>query len=715
MSGSPRTFRSHAVYVRSNWADEWTLQDGLFADQVKFTCSPEIARADLSFKYGKVMPYGQTSFSIRPKLDLSDKYVKIVITQTDGTTQNWYGVVVDTIREQGGDGFVDLATPANDKPERGRQKFVALGLEYLLEREVYDSSFAKLTTLTEGFIEGEVYRGLGFNMGGSESRSRRLVGNMEAIGDKGAPVFSFSIPGTEWDGDTIIEYLLAYHSPKDKFGITRVKFKADLTLKDSKTLKAIRPKLDCHGESVKRIIDSICDRRRALSWYLAVDETTAPASVNLKLFTFNEVNIPLPDGGGTIAANEDAVTIDLASDPRVIGNPLRSSATTKYHRVIARGAPATLTLSLQATKEEGQGTLVRDWTDAQVTLFNAGASGDAGYAGLPTDSARIAAHLRYRTSNAMERVYRYFLWSHDDVYVELPEVYFNDVDPIRLWPAGSRFLPHIPLKYDVDYTSPSINAVSLKPSDSVDEQLRPFGIIKDNDKYYRLDKLNGGEDIVAAVSRHWGASLRMRHDQLGVAVDVHGAGQECLATDEFTPADSVDVDSGRESGLRWQDMILTVAVELDNWAEAQWPEPATPLAGFDDCIKELVIEVPERRMDYVAKNCVFDIDAAGAVKKSTSGGWITDDSAKLKWVAAIAWQWYQTERKALEYTFRSLDCPYHVGQLVTDLITSQGDPAIARVAEEINSPITAITFDMRAGTYTLATAFANLDARGLVL
>ncbi len=159
---------------------------------------------------------------------------------------------------------------------------------------------------------------------------------------------------------------------------------------------------------------------------------------------------------------------------------------------------------------------------------------------------------------------------------------------------------------------------------------------------------------------------------------------------------------------------MTVAVELDNFAEAQWPEPEIPVGVGNDVRRTLYLSVPERKMEYMAQNTVFGLTTAGALKKNAAGGWITDDTLKLLWVARIAYEWYSTPHRAFEYQFRSLDVPYHVGQLVTYLITTDATQSINKVKETVNSVVTSIGLDMRHGSYTLKTSFADFDARGSV-
>jgi len=676
-----------------------------------FTCGPDFNKAELSYTYGDVINFGQTTYAVNTKKDLTDCYVKVVLSQTAGDDITWYGIIIETEKNQNGNGFNNVADPTKSTNESGKQSFLAIGLEYLLEREIYDSSWARLVA-----TEWEFERGIGFNMG--SGNSRRLEGNMDLAGDKGSPVFSKSIAdGGEWSGANIIDYLLTYHAPKDLAGTDHLTWSLDIDAKANETLASILPVLDCHGWSIKRIIDAVCDRRRAISWKVAVDPLLE--SVGIEVFTFNKTAIPL-DGGGTIDANTDTVEIDLAYDPRVISCPLVTSSTSKFDKVVARGDPVILTLSLTPFPITGQGTVIKDWTDANETAYNDAATGAAGYSSLD-NLGKQGWNAAYRNAPALQRTYRYFLWDPDQVFQEVPAAVLvgNTLTPIQVWAPGGRFLGHLSLKYDTDYTTISTSPTSTAPPASVDEHMRPFAVIEDGSRFFKLDYLDW-ETHTDAMLRKWSGSLRMRHDQLGFVIDISGAPQHVIANAEFIPADDTDVtpydsfspsDTGR---LYWQDIVVTVALELDNAAEAQWPEPAL-VAAPGDAVKTLIIEVPGRKMEYVAANTVFGLDAAGALKKNTVGGWLTDDTTKLRWVAIIAYLWYETPRKAFEYHFRSLDCTYHIGQLVTNLITTNANDDANKTKEEVNTVITSIALDLRQGTYRLRTSFADFDARVSVL
>lgn len=715
-------FRRHTVDVRQNWGDTWAAvaEDALFCQGFEECCAPSIPSATLIYDYGRIKSHESGAFFDRQKLDLNGWYVKIILPQFEEDEgaffpRIWYGVIVDTTISQSGN--TQNSTVPNFI-ESGRQTFKALGLKYLLEREVYDSSFAK--TLSGAELEFE--RGIAFNMGGSAHNSRRIQGNMEASGELGTPVFASNLnTALEWNAGAIIDYLLTYHAPADDAGVDRLKWKLNKGESNTATLEALRPKLDVHGQSIKSIIDMVCDRRRSVGWKVSVTEVTegdAEDAVWVDVFTFNPLPIVLPPGSSettpSIDPNGSQITIAFANDPRVLDTAFITSSASRVDRVIARGDRVILCLSLQSAPDDGQGTTVKDWETAAATTYNEGASGIAGYSSLSTDDQDDANAIA-RNAHSLHRVFRFFLWNPATVNTELPvenpagDVLVNN-KLLVCWPPGGRFMGDLPLRYDLDYTTPEVDITDDKPEVSVTEFMPPFGVIKETggSVYYNLHDMGKGRGTAPLVERHWTAGLTMRRDQLGFWIDVHGQpGQHAIAETEFIPLPEEDGAPARMADLRWQYIIVTVALQLDNWAEATYPEPETPLIVDEDTVKTLIINVPDRQMHYVAKNTVFGLSAAGALFKTSEGGWIRDDSWELKWIAQIAYDWYQHDHRAFEHTFRSLDCPYEVGQLVTELTSGA-------LTLEANSVITSISFDLLNGSYTLKTAFAELDVRGLL-
>lgn len=693
------THQTHRVYTREKWEDDWTEQEGMYCPTATASTSPEVGSATLVRAYGRVMVAGKTAFVDKDPLDINLHYVKVEIDQPTQTNEEdeeeeqeprkWYGVVVDTEEGRGG---------RHNGQTTGAQAFQCRGLEYLLQREIIDSSWVQTAD-----DEIEIQRAIAFNLGEGLDSSIFRRGNMELEGAKGAAVFAESLDdATEWNGIEIINYLLIYHPPRnianeDKLGWVL----ADGVSRE--LLSVYKPALHVHGMSIKQILDAICDRRRLLGWYISVEGEDETPTINVFSFNLNVVSIP---SGGDLQPNENLINWYFDDDQLVQVGRYTRDATSKFDRVIARGERlgGCFTISNATT------TLEKDWATDLQTAYNAGASGAAGYAALD-DYEKENANQLYRATDKFKKVYRYFRIPTDwdgnvDSQSACPDP--DDVTAIevaKFWLPGMRLLPHLPLLSEHTYTTVSLNPSDETLEGSKAEYLRPFGIAKDDTKYYYIDRMTAGklaDEIMTAGGRDWSCHVRMQDEGFGIIVDVHGWPQHALAKDDFTATDSVD-SAGYPADLDWKDFKFTVFAEFDQHVEAIQPEE--PLDTEADVVRELVINVPRARLDWVADGTVVGVDNEGALQTS-EGGYVRDDRPLLKDIAKAAFQWYSEERIAIEVTQHSLTTDKGLGYLIRQIGKQGSSDRI-----DVNTCITQMQFNIAAGSITYRTQFAELDPR----
>jgi hypothetical protein len=265
-----------------------------------------------------------------------------------------------------------------------------------------------------------------------------------------------------------------------------------------------------------------------------------------------------------------------------------------------------------------------------------------------------------------------------------------------------RFLDWLPLRTDYDYTTvEDFEATSLTITSSQPNYLRPFAVGKIGSLYYRMDDPGAGKATAETLKdggRSWAASIRIQDDCPGLFIDVHGAPQHIIAEDEFTPADTDDEEDA-DAQMDWKDIACTVFCEFDQHVEARYP--SEELTTEADQVRELLIERPEYRLDYLTPNTVIGIDDAGALIQ-TDGGYVRDDRAAMQDIARSAYAWYGQTRKALTIVQNNLVCDHQVGELITSIGTAESPI-------EVNSVITKMFYDLRAGTVTVTTQYAELD------
>lgn len=702
---------AHRVYVKRLWADAWVEVEGLYCDWFKLACSPDVNEAQLSWTFGRVMPPGETEFTNRFTLGYEGYYVRIELDQTPNgeipwsvatyTPIRWYGVIVDSSQERGGIGEIGVTF--------GVQKLICRGLEYLLQRTTVDSSFVKTAT-----GEAEIGRAIAFNLGsGQDSDHTRKDNRSTAAGDGGSYIFAASLDEADcqaWYGDEIAEYLLVYHPPRDRNGDVKISFQLDPGFSAS-VLHKFSPTIQAHGKTVKEVLDELIDRRRGIAWYVDVNVSELAGVVinetpQIVAVTFNKDALVLPSGA-LIPPNPDQTAWLFDDLATIKSHSLTSDTATQFDRVIARGERLGACFTIDYTST----SLEKDWSDALATAYDAGASGDAGYAALD-DYAKASANQQFRADDKFQKVYRYFrvppTWAGSITgQVACPDPDDETGATTAFWYPGMRFKDVLPLLTERDYAD--VDAVTSEElTKSKPEFRRPFALIYDNSatRYYALDRMAmggaPGANLPTSAGREYSAHIRMQDDAFGIIIDVAGRPQHAIASTDFTAADAVD-EADYEADLPWQAIYATVFAEFDQHVQAQWPIVA--LATDADVIKELIIDCPNMRLDYLTPGALVGITADGDATP-TAGGYVIDDRELLKDIARSAYQWYGQTRQALSVVRHFLIPDVSLGTLVTFV----GDAADL---EEVNSVVTQQTFDLLAGTVATQTQFAQLDLRGV--
>jgi hypothetical protein len=703
-----RRHQAHRVYTRANWADEWTLRTGVYCESFSFASGPDVAEAVLSYHYGKLNRAGALEKTIGDPLDLNGLYVKVELDQiTDDQPEAeplaWYGVVVETADDRRG-----LMTHGAVSDLTGRQVFQCRGMEFFLQR----TTLAKSWVRSAAGEEYEIGRAIGFNLGGGRDSDHKRLGNMR-LNAEGDFVFDSAIgeQSEEWNAAYILQYLISRYSPKDAAGQPSLPFSrgSDAT---ANILLALKPTLQAHGKNLKQLIDEIVDRRRLVGYTIVV---TADVPT-IEAFTFNASGMTLP-GGEFIPANSNQ-TVWLTDEDRTIRVlSLVEDDATRFDRVIAQGELATVTTTLR----QDQDTWEKDWDDETETEYKTAATGSSGYGALDVYQ-KENRNQAYRRRDKFKKVYRYFRIPTTATSATFPE---DDIGTQRVWWAGLRLIDRLPLLTDRVYTTvDSANSTDRTIDNSQPEYLRPFAVASlDAGVWVGLDSMHIGDQIneshTKTLGRTWSVSVRMQDDVPGVILDVQGAEQHVIAYPDFVPVEPEDDRPNQDPPeIDWRDIRVTVCAELDNYAEGIWPEG--PLDTTADVVRDLYIHVPRCRLDYLAPQTVVGVNDAGALEE-TDGGFVRDDRELLKDVARSAYEWYGQTRRAMTVVIHDLvarvkraepDPP--TGALYTDLRIGVLITRLGAEPTDVNSVVTKLAFDLRQGTITVTTQYAEFDPRAVV-
>jgi hypothetical protein len=724
------------VHFKLDWATVWlpitdpatTVMPHLFCDNLQLGMMPQGSQAQLSFHLARGIRHDEPEFrdpngeDIQFTIDAVGGYVMVECFEDEQARQEnnpfippWVGIITDCNRDlEGADNVL---------------KYTAHGLEWLLTRNRLTTSWVQ----DSAWLEVEIGRALPFNGRGS-CRDHHAITTPNCTklkGERDAHIFSrdpleplFTIPWSAWH---ILHYLIKYHPPKSIQG-RQFADQANAAIpwavpEDAGTdvtgLKWHQPQqLDCDGRTLAEIISQVIDPRRLSTWWVEVDTDVYPNVVNIRVAALNEADIEL--GDEDIVANGRQVTVSCLEDPGTKLSTLSESLANQYDRVVVRGAR----IGTCFTVSIADGTLEKDWTDAEETIYIDGASAAGDY---PAGKAeREARNDTIRKSDQVKRVYSHFRIPQDwdgsatnviggDSHLALPYPYALDDpdanDPDDFWYPGLRLENYLPLYESTDYSGSAIQdritamiegdlaASSFDttlPDGSAAPLKRPLIVLKlgasGGDRYEQVEKLSShNEKYRSGLGRHHCCSTTCQEDSAGFVLTVHGALAHALASADFIPATAPP--SSDRPDLDWNYLIATVFLQTDSHVEQSIPE--TPDNTLD-CERVLTIDLPQYRFDYVVPTTVVALEDGALVH--SDGGPVRDDRNKLAGIARMAWQWYSTTRRAIRLTYRGLDDTLALGQMVTTLD-----------GYTVNSVITMVTYDCVQNLSSIHTQFGELD------
>ena len=691
------------VYTKTTWAGEWTEQPLLQALTIAVQAAPGHSSATLTWKYGQTM---QPEIGSRnadkyltpiPRGGFVGNYVRI-----EFLNQVWWGVIQDV--EDDNHGLVDGKFP------KGLETYTAFGLTWFLDNG------KPITQTKVKYVGGThtIERAIPFNGGTDGSQVRRK--NSVAWKNYDSTEKCFTDRGVTaapaaWTAAAAIGYILDNFFPRNAAGDELVPF---VLADDADSfLNYELPLLDYDGLTPWQLITRLIDHKRGLLLLTKVVDD----EVQLVVRSQNATAITLPSGG-TIPANPDLMSYNFDNAVNIRSAKVTSTLVRKYDQVICLGERAGSVFTVRPGVN-----FEADWTNAQKTAYNAGASGLSGYSTLSTED-KAAANTDRRAADDLDRVFSWWRASNSwdgrsatDPSGGSPPYAFPSIDADgtvntsaggNVQRGGLRVQDFLPLRAGVDYTSGAITPDTDGTDDADADYLAPILLLKatairssGDAGWVHGERLNAGYDSESDKRQYkFSVDLQVREDSFGLIFKTQGAPQHFLCRDLFTAADGSDSVPTTES-LTSTAWLATVYVQQDQFCRAQYPKQADLPAL--DLIRPLVLRFERAFLDYVVPGTVLGVKA-GELQKSAAGGYVRDDRKRLEDMARLAYAWHGQTRRILSLSFKGLTTGFEVGHLITTIGSGSN-------VRDINTAITSVQYDLAGGSMSVQTQFAEMDFR----
>ena len=676
--GTVRQASPHRVLTKARWSQPWREAKGLYALDMTWSLSPGVGTATLHWKYGVGMLRGERGFSVRTPDTGDVRYVKIEVATTDGRDViPWVGIVTGQTDNAGGRGIFD----ARGNPiASGFQSLPCVALEKVLDDTVirsatwYDNEAGETFTLD---------RPITFNAPRADEKPR---GNRSSVQPAGSYVFSGRVDGDGelWTTHTILEYLLAYHWPRDFKDTVRLPVSIDANSRLTLMLIKDKPVLDPTHRTLREVINQLLPPQRLLSWHLYVRDD----AIYFRVVPLTADGLVFPDDGGMLLGAERDVAINYET-----GRDVRPLLVRSHHdevdRVRLRGRRGIAVWSPKWSEENP--AIDRGWKEEQEEKYELGDPSD------DLADAPVEEHLRrnaaYRNRDELKTVYSRYVIPHDwngstpDGAV-FPNVY--DTPRYRAYPRELFLLPTLPLldgyKYETEAGAAGVKIKRTEIAPGPHNELAPLAAFKDPDyddpvRYVQADVLGmqaeQSGDGIDTASRRWSAHVQIPRYDRAIVLNVTGGPQHVIAGadhevggDGFFPL-TIEAFNFQKP-WHWRDAYFTVAAEMDCFCEGVYP-PQLDAPGRDT-IRELVVDAGDvYRLDRLHKGTVLGIKDDGSLDKLTESVWLNDDRTKLAVRAELAFAWYGVPRSSVRFSAPDIRTELQLGDFVRT-ITASGEP-----------------------------------------
>ena len=495
-----------------------------------------------------------------------------------------------------------------------------------------------------------------------------------------------------WTAKRVVSYLLTSFLPVDINGDSKIIFR----MAETDQLDYKLPVVEYAGQTPWQLLNRVVDRRRALGVRANVDYDASEAAdvVTLTVFTALLNDVTLPDGT-VLKANTNQLELDMSSAVNINSLQLTKSIMQQYDRVRVIGERRGSVCSLQPGV-----SVEADWEESKAAEYNVARSEDSNYDGLDDDD-KSRANARFRAADEFRDVFCQWLVPADWDQTAFSNKVFpglngdgevDDSVKSAQWVAALRLQSRVPMLAGEDYSG------EFDPLEDADPQdFLPLMVWFDKELSERLD----ADADTTEDGRKWSVQTRVLQNAPGLRLEVVGGQQHFIASDLYEENGTYEALEESDHALASDSWRATVYMQWQDRVEAI--EPAEPVSG--DVQRTLEIMVPNAFLDYLVPGTTVGVShpVSGSTDYVTAaGGWLRDDRERLQNIAALAWEYYQSQPQRLVFSYRAVSSVLPVGSLVTQL-TGEGDPT------DVNTVVTSLQVDLRNQSTTVQTAFAELD------
>lgn len=694
---------AHLCYTRQAWAGTWIERPLLECLFIAENAAPSHGSARFSYRYGIGMlpAIGSSSedsaLTTKTRPDLKGHYVRVDVTGFG----SWWGIITDV--DDSAHGLISTVPS-------GVQNLTAMSLTWLLEH-------APAVTQSKCKTAGgnvTINRAIPFNggTGNGESRGSRVTWKNY---DPASELFCSQFDSENlqaWKASSAIRYLLENFSPKNASDAVLIQFV--LSPLSLQYLDYELPQVDYHGSNLWQILGRLIDRRRGLVWYASVNSGSNQVVINV----VSQNASPLMLDDSIVPANSNQQAYNFETAVNVKSANVATTLHSYYDQIVVEGERVGSVFTVRP-----QTNFEPDWTEAEQTEYDSGASSQTGFSAL-SNGDKEASNMDARAVDKLSAVYSWWRLKRDwngrgDTGPDSAEVGFvfpvyNDdgtIDSSKaadVFMAGLRIETYVPLRAGTDYETVAITAETGESDSREADYLAPIVFFQadpivaadtDDAGWVHAERLNQSADAGSSKRQYqYSIDVSVREDACGFVFRTVGAPQHFIASDLFTSQGSYE-DVPSAEGIESDQWAATVYVLADDYCSGVWPPKAT-LANLD-LVRQLRLKVQGAHLDYVVPGTVVGVKY-GALKITEDGGHVRDDRKRLRDLAKLAFAWYGVKRRTLNLSFDGMVSGFSIGTLITTI----GSGA---TLETINTVVTSVSYDLKRGATQLHTQFGEMD------